>query len=68
MPLLIFLIVVAIIAGLWVGGRANREVESRRKEGKTIGTRLREAAAGAAVSVFRWNRDRKRKAREQDEA
>ena len=66
LPLLIFLIVVAVIAGLWVGGRANREVESQRKEGKTIGARMREAATGAAVSLFRWNRDRKRKAKDKD--
>jgi len=66
LPLLVFLIVVAVIAGLWIGGRANREVESRRKEGKSIGERVRQAATGAAVSLFRWNRDRKRK-RKDDE-
>ncbi len=65
-PLLIFLIVVAVIAGLWVGARANREVETRKKEEKTIGARVRNATTGAVVSLFRWNRDRKRKAKEDE--
>ncbi len=60
LPLLIFLIVVAVVFGLWVGGRANREVETRRKEGKTWGARVRDASGRAVVSVFRWNRERKR--------
>ena len=63
LPLLIFLIVVAVIAGLWVGGRANREVESHRKDGKTIGARVRGVATGTVVSLFQWNRERKRKAK-----
>lgn len=66
LPLLVFLIVVAVVAGLWVGGRADREVEERRSEGKRLGARVREAATGAAVSLFRWNRDRKRKAKAND--
>ena len=37
-------------------------------EGKSLGTRAREAATGAAVSLFRWNRDRKRKAKDKDKA
>ena len=68
LPLLVFLIVVAVAVGLWVGGRANREVEERRSEGKSLGTRAREAATGAAVSLFRWTRDRKRKAKDKDKA
>lgn len=60
LPLLIFLIVVAVVVGFWVGGRANREVESRRREGKTLGARVRDGAGKAALSFFRWNRKRKR--------
>lgn len=66
LPLLIFLIVVAVIAGLWVGARTERRVEDRKKQGKTIATRIREAGTGAAVSLFRWNRARKRKAEDDD--
>lgn len=60
LTLLVFLIVVAVIAGLWVGGRANREVETRRAEGKSVATRAREGAQKAVVSLFLWNRKRKR--------
>ena len=64
LTLLVFLIVVAVIAGLWVGGRANREVETRREEGKSLGTRARQGAQKAVVSLFVWNRKRKRNADE----
>ncbi|MGH1346922.1 MAG: hypothetical protein ACRBN8_35465 [Nannocystales bacterium] len=60
LTLLVFLIVVAVIAGLWVGGRANREVETRREEGKSVVTRARQGAQKAVVSLFLWNRKRKR--------
>lgn len=66
LTLLVFLIVVAVIAGLWVGSRGNREVEARREEGKSVGTRAREGAQKAAVSLFLWNRKRKRARDDQD--
>lgn len=66
LPLLIFLIVVAVVVGLWVGGRANREVESRRREGKSLGARVRDGAGRAALSFFRWNRKRKQKRDQKD--
>ncbi len=67
LTLLIFLIVVAVIAGLWVGGRANREVETRREEGKSVVTRARQGAQKAVVSLFLWNRKRKRERDDKDE-
>lgn len=67
LTLLIFLIVVAVIAGLWVGARANRDVQTRREEGKSVGTRAREGAQKAAVSFFLWNRKRKRARDDQDQ-
>ncbi|MCR9164257.1 MAG: hypothetical protein ACE37F_24675 [Nannocystaceae bacterium] len=63
LPLLVFLIVVAVVVGLWVGARANREPQKRRSEDKTLGQRARDGVMGGVVSVLRWNRDRKRKAR-----
>ncbi len=67
LTLLVFLIVVAVIAGLWVGGHANREVETRRKDGKSVGTKAREGAQKAIVSAFLWNRKRKRKREQKDD-
>lgn len=67
LTLLVFLIVVAVIAGLWVGARANDEVDTRRNEGKSVGTRAREGAQKAAVSLFLWNRKRKRAQDDKDD-
>ncbi|MEM6293669.1 MAG: hypothetical protein AAGA54_20510 [Myxococcota bacterium] len=69
LPLLIVLIVVAVLVGLWAGGRANREVKSRSRESVPWGARIRGMAGKGALSVFRWNQKRKRKkaARERDD-
>ncbi len=67
LTLLVFLIVVAVIAGLWVGGRANREVETRRDEGKSVVTKARQGAQKAVVSLFLWNRKRKRARDDRDD-
>ena len=65
LPLLILLIVAAVAVGLWVGGRANRELESRRDgdKSKTIGERARGAMTKGVVSMWKWNRSRKKKAK-----
>lgn len=62
-PLLVILIVLAVIAGLWVGGRANDQLETTRKgkDGKTLGARAREAATKGVVSLWKWNRQRQRR-------
>lgn len=65
LPLLIFLIVLAIAVGLWLGGRTQREVEAR-KDGKPIATRLREAGTRGVLALFRWNRKRKREQAQRD--
>ena len=54
------LIVVAVLVGLWVGGRANREVKSRSREGVPWTARIRGMAGKGALSLFRWNQKRKR--------
>lgn len=66
LPLLIILIIAAVIAGLWVGWRANDRMEASRAEdakGKRLGTRARELATRSAVSLWRWNRERQRKSK-----
>jgi hypothetical protein len=63
-PLLILLVVAAVIAGLWVGARAGSRLEAAKedgKKGKTIGTRMREAATSGVVKLWKWNRARKNK-------
>ena len=61
---LILLVVAAVIAGLWVGARAGSRIEAAKDEGKkakTIGARVREAATSGVVSLWKWNRSRKKK-------
>lgn len=62
-PLLVVLIVLAIVAGLWVGGRANDELESSRKDksNKSLGARAREVATRGVVSLWKWNRSRQKR-------
>lgn len=66
-PLLVLLIVLAVAGGLYVGFTASqhRSVAEKRPP-KSIGTRAREAATRGAVSLWRWNRARKNKARDDD--
>ncbi len=58
--LLVVLIALAVGVGLWVGGRAGHELEARRDEAKPLGTRVRDAATRGVVSLWRWNRKRKK--------
>ena len=64
--LLVALIVLAVAVGLWVGGRADRELESRRdaKGGKSLTERARSAVTNGIVSMWKWNRARKKKAKQ----
>ena len=62
-PLLVILVLLAIAAGLWVGGRANHELESSHKDksGKSLGARARTAVTHGVVSLWKWNRQRQKK-------
>jgi hypothetical protein len=66
--LLVALIVVAVVLGLWVGGRANRELESRRADerGATLAGRARSAMTRGILSLWKWNRSRKKRARDEE--
>lgn len=65
LPLLVVLIVLAIVVGLWVGSRTQRTTGGpRAKDDKPWGARIRDAAGKGALSVFRWNRARKKKAKQ----
>lgn len=58
--LLVVFIALAVGVGLWVGGRAGDELEARRDQAKPIGARVRDAATRSVVSLWRWNRKRKK--------
>lgn len=62
-PLLVILVVLAVVAGLWVGGRANDELETSRKDksGKSMGARARGFVTQGVVSLWKWNRNRQKK-------
>jgi len=66
--LLVLLIVLAVAGGLYVGYLASQQ---RPLEGKappkSLGERARNAATQGALGLWRWNRARKKKAREEDE-
>lgn len=66
--LLIILILAAVIAGLWVGSRANDQWESSKQanKGKSLGTRARELSTRAVVSVWKWQRARARSKKERE--
>jgi hypothetical protein len=62
-PLLVALIVVAVIAGLWVGSRAGDRFEASENDDankKTVGQRARATATRGAIRLWKWNRERKR--------
>lgn len=65
--LLVLLIVLAVAGGLYVGHMAGqqRPLEARKPQ-KSIGQRAREAATQGAVGLWRWNRARKKKARDDE--
>ncbi|MEM7154538.1 MAG: hypothetical protein AAF799_16950 [Myxococcota bacterium] len=65
--LLVFLIVLAVAGGLWVGFSAGRARPlSAEAPNKSIGNRARDAATKGALGLWRWNRARKKKARDKD--
>jgi len=65
MALLVSLIVLAVAGGLYLGYNAGKQ---RPLAGdtprKTIGARARETATKGVLGVWRWNRTRKKKARD----
>lgn len=67
-PLLVLLIVLAVAGGLYVGFTASqhRSVAASERPPKSLGTRAREAATRGALGLWRWNRDRKNKSRDDD--
>jgi hypothetical protein len=65
--LLVLLIVLAVAGGLYVGHLAGqqRPIEGS-KAPKSLGERARTAATQGALGLWRWNRARKKKARDDD--
>ena len=56
-----------LLVGLWAGGRANRELESRKPDkDKTLGERARGMFTRGIVSAWKWNRGRQKKAKERE--
>jgi hypothetical protein len=67
--LLITLIVVAVGAGLYIGHRAGALAPGEeRAPRKSLGSRARDAATRGIVSMWKWNRARKKKAKERERA
>lgn len=67
--LLVLLIVLAVAGGLYIGHLAGRQhpLEAAKNPPKSIGQRARDAATQGALGVWRWNRARKKKARDERE-
>jgi len=60
-PLIIALILAAVVFGLWLGNRAGQLLpgdEDGKK--KSIGARIRGAATGGVIKLWKWNRKRKK--------
>lgn len=66
--LLVLLIVLAVAGGLYIGHLAGqqRPLEAAKKPPKSIGQRARDAATQSALGLWRWNRARKKKARDDE--
>jgi hypothetical protein len=65
--LLVLLIVLAVAGGLYIGHMAGRQRPLEAKQPpKSLGQRAREAATHGAVGLWRWNRARKKKARDDE--
>lgn len=66
MWVLVALIVAAVVLGLWVGGRAHRQLQARDSEDKkkTVVQRATQGATRGLVGLWKWNRNRKKKDRE----
>jgi hypothetical protein len=64
LPVLVALVVLAIVAGLYLGYRAGNAVPraGSRSDGKTLGARARGAATSGFVRLWKWSRARKRSA------
>lgn len=63
--LLVLLIVLAVAGGLWIGYRTGQARPlSTEAPKKSIGNRARDAATKGALGIWRWNRARKKKARD----
>lgn len=68
--LLVVLVVLAVAVGLYLGARASQARPQQvpgRAAPKGIGTRARDAATRGVVELWRWNRARKKKARDRDD-
>jgi len=65
--LLVLLVVLAIAGGLYVGTQASRlHAPDDARPRKSLGARAREVATQSTVRLWRWNRARKKKARERE--
>lgn len=65
--LLVLLIVLAVAGGLYLGHLAGQQRPLAAKAThKSIGQRARDAATQGAVGLWRWNRARKKKARDDE--
>ena len=67
--LLVVLIVLAVAGGLYVGyvaGQPRPEPLDGKKPPRSLGQRAREAATQGAVGLWRWNRARKKKTRDEE--
>lgn len=66
--LLVLLIVLAVAGGLYVGYTANqqRSIVADKAPTKSLGTRAREAATRGALGLWKWNRARKKKSRDDE--
>jgi hypothetical protein len=56
-----------VVAGLVLGAKAGKIAPATSKDGKprkTIGARVRGAASDGVVSLWKWNRARKKKSSE----
>ncbi|MCX4241622.1 hypothetical protein [Paraliomyxa miuraensis] len=67
-PVLVLLVVLAVAGGLYVGYAASRSREAVEGKAapKSLGARARDAAGRGVVELWRWNRARKKKARERE--
>jgi hypothetical protein len=67
--LLVLLVLLAVAGGLYVGHLAGqqRPLEGPKAPPKSLTARARNAATQGAVGLWRWNRARKKKARERDQ-
>lgn len=65
---LVLLVVLAVAGGLYVGFVASKSRQSLegKTPTKTLGARARDAASRGVVDLWRWNRARKKKARDRE--